>query len=69
MKKVDIQILKECIDRLDEVYSVIMTYGREEDEDTMDALGKIDDIQNYIEDMFEIDRDLHSNEIINNVEQ
>tara|TARA_R100000654_G_scaffold20073_3_gene40679 strand:- start:44576 stop:44773 length:198 start_codon:yes stop_codon:yes gene_type:complete len=65
MKKVDIQILKECIDRLDEVYSVIMTYGREEDEDTMDALGKIDDIQNYIEDMFEIDRDLHSNEIIN----
>jgi len=68
MKKVDIQILKECIDRLDEVYSVIMTYGREEDEDTMDALGKIDDIQNYIEDMFEIDRDLHSNEIIN-VEQ
>tara|TARA_R100001440_G_scaffold26488_4_gene43249 strand:- start:44571 stop:44780 length:210 start_codon:yes stop_codon:yes gene_type:complete len=69
MKKVDIQILKECIDRLDEVYSVIMTYGREEDEDTMDALGKIDDIQNYIEDMFDIDRDLHSNEIINNVEQ
>ena len=69
MKKVDIQILKECIDRLDEVYSVIMTYGREDDEDTMDALGKIDDIQNYIEDMFEIDRDLHSNEIINNVEQ
>ena len=43
------QIYKGCIDRLDEVYSVIMTYGEKEDKKTMDALGKIDDIQNYLE--------------------
>ena len=60
----EIQIFKGCIDRLDEIYSVIMTYGREEDEDTINTLGKIDDIQNYLEEIFNTDRDLHSNEII-----
>jgi hypothetical protein len=55
------QIFKECIQRLDEVYSVIMTYGGTE---SMLTLNKIDDVQNHLEEILEIERDLHSNEII-----
>ena len=57
-----IQILKECINRLDEVYSVIMTYG---DKKSISTLNKLDDVQNHLEDLFEIKRDINSNEIIN----
>ena len=57
------EIYKGCIHRLDEVYSVIMTYGREWDamngnyaidknfSETSKYLKKIDDIQNYLEEI------------------
>ena len=57
------EIKKGCIKRLDEVYSVIMTYGREWDamngnyaidknfSETSKYLKKIDDIQNYLEEI------------------
>ena len=56
--KLEIQICKECVQRLDEVYSVIMTYGGKE---SISALNKIDDVQNHLEEILEVERDLHSN--------
>ena len=60
-QNLNIQIFKECIQRLDEVYSVIMTYGGTE---SIPTLNKIDDVQNHLEEILEIERDLYSNEII-----
>lgn len=57
----DKQIFKGCIQRLDEVYSVIMTYGGKESKDYLD---KIDDVQNHLEEILEIERDFLTNEII-----
>jgi len=42
------EIYKGCIHRLDEVHSVLMTYGGKESKDYLD---KIDDIQNYLEEI------------------
>ena len=62
-EKVNYQIKKECIKRLDEVYSVIMTFGREWDamngnyavdegnSELPKYLKKIDDLQNYLEEI------------------
>lgn len=54
-EKVNSEIKKGCINRLDEVYSVIMTFGKNEnDEDRIKVfsyLDKIDDIQNYLEEI------------------
>ena len=60
--KAEIQICKECIQRLDEVYSVIMTYGGKE---SISTLNKIDDVQNHLEEILEVERDLYSNKLIN----
>ena len=40
------EILKGCINRLDEIHSVLTTYGGKE---SKNYLEKIDDIQNYLE--------------------
>tara|TARA_R110002012_G_C11334402_1_gene577474 strand:+ start:244 stop:435 length:192 start_codon:yes stop_codon:yes gene_type:complete len=61
-KQKQIQIFKGCINRLDEVYSVIMTYG---DKKSISYLDKLDDLQNHLEELFEVERDIHSNDIIN----
>jgi len=53
-EKVKSEIKKECIKRLDEVYSVIMTFGKDIDKnnsETLDHLNKIDDVQNYLEEI------------------
>jgi hypothetical protein len=60
--KAEIQIYKGCIQRLDEVYSVIMTYGGKE---SISTLNKIDDVQNHLEEILEVERDLYSNKLIN----
>ena len=60
--KAEIKICKDCIQRLDEVYSVIMTYGGKE---SISTLNKIDDVQNHLEEILEVERDLHSNKLIN----
>ncbi len=60
-KNLNPQIFKECIQRLDEVYSVIGAYGGT---DSIHTLNKIDDVQNHLEKILEIERDLYSNEII-----
>lgn len=48
-----IEIWKGCMDRLDEVYSVIMAFGGKE---STPILNKIDDVQNHLEEIFEVDR-------------
>lgn len=54
-EQVNSEIKKGCIKRLDEVYSVIMTFGKNEnDEDRKEVfsyLDKIDDLQNYLEEI------------------
>lgn len=44
----DKQVLKECLHRLDEVHSVITTYGNK---DSKEYLDKIDEIQNHLEEI------------------
>lgn len=53
-EEVQAEIKKGCLKRLDEVYSVIMTFGKDIDRnnsETLDHLNKIDDIQNYLEEI------------------
>lgn len=54
-EQVNSEIKKECIERLDEVYSVIMTFGKNENDadrkEVFSYLDKIDDIQNYLEEI------------------
>ena len=44
----DKQILKECIHRLEEVHSVITTFG---DKDSKEFLDKLDEIQEHLEEI------------------